>query len=125
MRRRRRCAREGASGHKVGPEAIAAIIAGISALTVMTPVMIVRMILNHREKLTAMKYRQDGAPGLVEEVAALRREVAALRETTTKFDMSFDAAVSRLEDRVQVLESGRRGSGTAPAEETPSVLRRS
>jgi polyhydroxyalkanoate synthesis regulator phasin len=91
----------------------------------MAPVMIVRMILKHREKLIAMQHRQEGAPGLVEEVAALRREVAALRETTTKFDVSFDAAVCRLEERVQTLENSRRGAGTASSGETESVLRRS
>ena len=105
--------------------AIAGLVAAVAGLTVMAPVMIVRMILKHREKLTTMKYRQEGAPGLVEEVAALRREVAALRETTTKFDVSFDAAICRLEDRVQALENGRLGSGTAASQETPSVLRRS
>lgn len=90
-----------------------------------SPVIITRMILAHREKLAAMKNRQQGAPGLIEEVAALRNEMTALRETTTKFDVSFDAAVGRLEDRVRTLEQNRRDAAVAPSTESETVLRRS
>src|SRR5438094_807718 len=34
----------------------------------------------------------------------LRQELAALRDTSTQFDMSFDAALQRLEARVRHLE---------------------
>ena len=89
----------------------------------MTPVLIVRMVLKHREKMIAMRYRQEGAPGLLEEMAALREEFSRLRETTGKFDMSFDAALDRLEERVRTLEQARR---TAVADEgTAATLRRS
>ena len=88
---------------------LATVLAG-SGMVLMTPVLIVRMILKHREKLTAMRYRQEGAPGLIEEVSALRQELAQLRETTGKFDMSFDAALERLEERVVSLEAARRAA---------------
>jgi hypothetical protein len=34
----------------------------------------------------------------------LRKEVAELRDTTTRFDMSFDAAISHLEQRMDHLD---------------------
>ena len=37
-------------------------------------------------------------------IEELRREVAALRETSTRFDMSFDAAITRLEQRMNFVE---------------------
>lgn len=38
------------------------------------------------------------------ELQALREEVAKLRDTSTKFDLSFDAGLTRLEDRVARVE---------------------
>lgn len=96
-----------------------------TGMVVMTPLLIVRMILKHREKLIAMKYRQEGAPGLIEEMTALRRELSQLRETTGKFDMSFDAALCRLEERVEKIEGDRRGQVAGTSEEPGTLLRRS
>jgi len=104
--------------------AMAGIIAGGTFL--LSPVMIVRTVLNHREKMAALRNRQEGAPGVVEEMAALRRDMAALRETTTRFDMSFDAALSRVEDRLGTLEQTESGQTAAYAvmgEETQTILR--
>ena len=39
------------------------------------------------------------------EMEAMRQEMAHLRDTTTKFDMSFDAALSRLEQRMDKTET--------------------
>ena len=49
----------------------------------------------------------------------LRREVQALRETTTKFDMAFDASLSRLEERVDRIEE--RSAATRAATEAPAA----
>lgn len=110
------------------PESVLAMLLGIPAgtLVMLTPVFITRMILKHREKLHAMRYPQEGAPGVIQEIQALRREVTALRETTTKFDMAFDAAIDRLEDRVGSLEQGRqsRTYGDAVAGEEAEVAAR-
>ena len=99
-------------------------IAASIGLTVLSPVMIVRLILKHREKMIAMKYHQGTAPSIVEEVAALRQEIASLRETTTKYDMTFDSAIDRMEQRLESLERERRAA-TASVGETESVIRRS
>jgi len=44
----------------------------------------------------------------------LRKEVAELRETSTRFDMSFDAAITHLEQRMDGLE---RWTTTTPSSE--------
>lgn len=39
-----------------------------------------------------------------EEMAALRQQVESLRDTTTQYDLSFDAALQRMEQRVNHVE---------------------
>jgi hypothetical protein len=101
--------------------ALAGIIGGTGFL--LTPVFIVRMVLKHREKIEAMKYPKPGAPGspaVMDAIAELRQEMAQLRDTTTKFDMSFDAALARVEDRLETLER-ERGTVTTRAVDSPRV----
>jgi ribosomal protein L16 Arg81 hydroxylase len=61
---------------------------------------------SHFRKLAEIKARQQGdiSAETRAQLAAMREEMAALRDTTTKFDMSFDAALSRLEQRVDRIE---------------------
>ena len=50
--------------------------------------------------------RQQGQNDVVvQQLQALRAEVAALRDTSTQFDMSLESAVQRLEHRVERLET--------------------
>ena len=76
------------------------IIALIVAMGLGWPVWLTMVIVRHREKMRMLEHKQQGSPGLVEEVQALRRELTQLRETTTRFDMSFDASLDRLERRM-------------------------
>ena len=99
------------------------IVAGVGTV-MLSPALIVRMVLSHRERLIALKNRQEGAPGLVEEVRALRSEVAALRDTTTRCDMTFDAAIDRLEGRMERMEAERRAPSSTTSEEAAAYLRR-
>lgn len=69
------------------------------------PVGLAWVITRHKQKMREMEYRQSGSPGLVEEVAALREELAQLRDTTTRFDMGYDAALDRLERRMDRVEA--------------------
>jgi hypothetical protein len=46
-------------------------------------------------------------------IEELRKEVAELRDTTTRFDMSFDAAITHLEQRMDRLEHGTTTTGEA------------
>lgn len=83
-----------------------AVIALSIAFGLGWPVWLTMVIVRHREKMRQLEHRQQGSPGLVEEVQALRRELTQLRETTTRFDMSFDATLDRLERRMETVERG-------------------
>ncbi|MBC7806691.1 MAG: hypothetical protein H7145_11120 [Akkermansiaceae bacterium] len=57
------------------------------------------------------------------ELQALREEVAILRDTSTKFDLSFDAGLTRLEDRVaRVEEQNYAARSTVTSADEPAVL---
>lgn len=64
-------------------------------------------LLDHRVKVAGMRAGQPatGSLGSGKELEDLRREVEALRETTTGFDMAFDTALQRLESRVAHMEA--------------------
>ncbi len=62
---------------------------------------------------------QDGSA--LEELKALRTEVAALRDTSTQFDLSLEHAVQRLEDRVSRSEKAAPPKPQIVTEETQSV----
>jgi len=85
-------------------------VAGVLGATVLSPALIFAMYYRHKEKMARMHNRQEGAPGVVEDVALLRRELAALRETTTHFDMSFDAEIDKLQRRLAQLEAEQRAA---------------
>jgi hypothetical protein len=51
-----------------------------------------------------LKLRGQGSDSVHSEVEALRQEVRALRDTSTQYDLSFDAALQRMEHRVQGIE---------------------
>ncbi|MBC8138891.1 MAG: hypothetical protein H8F28_23695 [Fibrella sp.] len=57
------------------------------------------------------------------ELQALREEVAKLRDTSTKFDLSFDAGLTRLEDRVARVEEQNHAARSTPVSaDEPAVL---
>lgn len=64
----------------------------------------------HRQEMEKIKARK-GAEGTVEmsdelraELNALKEQVLALRDTTTKFDLSFDSALDGVEARLKRVE---------------------
>lgn len=58
--------------------------------------------------LQVARMRQGNAGAASEsirqELEALRRQMAELRETTTNYDLSFDAALQRMESRTGAME---------------------
>jgi hypothetical protein len=96
----------------------------------LSPAAIVAIVLRHRERMAAMKNKADGAPMLLEEIKRLRAEMNELRQTTTHFDMSFDAALQRVEQRIESVETGPAPVASYPesrrtnVEESPALLRR-
>ena len=59
----------------------------------------------HQRKLLEAKARagnQDST--LAAELQAMKKEIEALRDTSTRYDMSFDTALQRIESRVSNVE---------------------
>ncbi len=73
---------------------------------------------SHRQKMLKMQLQmqnQGGANGNAEaSIEALRQEVRALRDTTMQYDLSFDTALQRMEQRVEGIE--RQARITPPAD---------
>ena len=92
-----------------------ALIALTIAFGLGWPVWLTMVIVRHREKMRQLELKQHGSPGLVEEVQALRRELTQLRETTTRFDMSFDATLDRLERRMDNFDHRSRAADAGEA----------
>jgi cell division protein ZapA (FtsZ GTPase activity inhibitor) len=82
-------------------------VIGVVAIALMFgAIPITAMVTYHQRKMAEIKARMGGANAdeVKSALNAVRDEVSALRETTTKFDMSFDAAITRLEQRVDHIE---------------------
>ena len=64
-----------------------------------------------REEMTALRRVKGGsgaaAPDVLSRLDRIQDEVAGLRDTTTQFDMSFDAALDRLERRMDRADNER------------------
>lgn len=60
----------------------------------------------HKRKMMELQLqmRQAGDANLQATVEALREEVRALRDTTMQYDLSFDTALQRMENRLGALE---------------------
>jgi hypothetical protein len=86
----------------MGPEqmffGIALIIAGHSGM---------KAILSHRIKMAEIKAKgiQSNDASVHAAIEELRGEVRQLRDTTMRYDMSFDAALTRMEERVDRIET--------------------
>jgi hypothetical protein len=102
----------------MGPEqmffGIALIIAGHSGM---------KAILSHRIKMAEIKAKsvQSNDVGVQVAIDELRSEVRQLRDTTMRYDMSFDAALTRMEERVDRMET--RSAYTTTANDPLARLR--
>ncbi len=67
-----------------------------------------KVILGHIAKMAEIRAKNGwGGENVAQQLAQMQTELKALRETTTRFDVSFDAALTRLEERVQSAETER------------------
>jgi hypothetical protein len=66
--------------------------------------------MRHRAKLEEMRLLRGhgGSADVVSEIRQLQQQIHELRDTTTRYDMSFDAALQRLESRVAHMEAQQR-----------------
>lgn len=90
------------------------------------------IVTGHLRQMAEIKARSATglAPEIRAELGEIKSQLADLRDTTTKFDMTFDAALDRLEQRVGRVEERQIGISTAAggavaAEETLIAGRRS
>jgi hypothetical protein len=78
--------------------------------------------VKHRERLAEIQSRVAPTIQIDEslklEMDELKRQLVQLRDTTTKFDMSFDTQLDQLEQRVQRVETR---SYTTANDESASV----
>jgi hypothetical protein len=84
---------------------IAAIIAGLFVTVMVLAIPWYAISTYHRRKLEEIRAKQkvDIAEETRAAIDALRREVAALRDTSTQYDVSFDTALNRLDSRMAHL----------------------
>lgn len=84
-------------------------LVGLFAVLGVFGIPIVAILTRHRQKMLELQLslRQQQDTGLRETVEQLRAEVQSLRDTTLQYDLSFDAALQRLEARVAQLERQR------------------
>jgi hypothetical protein len=81
-------------------------IVGLVAVLMTFGIPMVAIITSHQRKLAEIRANTPThqAPANTSEIEALRRQIAELRDTTTNFDLSFDTALQRIEQRVTHLE---------------------
>lgn len=67
---------------------------------------IAAMVLKHRKEMLEMELEKGrlSNQALAAQIDALRQELAALRDTTTQYDMSLQANLEILQERVRQLE---------------------
>ena len=53
-----------------------------------------------------LQLNNQGDSGVRAELEALRHEVRSLRDTSMQYDLSFDTALQRMEQRVERMERG-------------------
>src|SRR5437762_2626724 len=81
-------------------------IIGLVAVVLIFGIPIVKIWTDHQRKVLEMKLqlKNHGDTGLRGELEALRDEVRSLRDTSMQYDLSFDTALQRMEQRVEGIE---------------------
>ena len=64
------------------------------------------IIAGHHRRILELKLRlkQQADQSVLDELQDLKRQMTDLRDTTTRYDVSFDAALQRLDSRMSHLE---------------------
>jgi len=67
---------------------------------------ITAMVLKHRKEMLQMELerRRLSNQEVLAQIEALRHELAQLRDTSTQYDMSLQATLETLQERVRTLE---------------------
>lgn len=67
---------------------------------------IVAMTQKHRKEMAQLELERRRASNqeVIQQIEALRQEIAELRQTTTQYDLSLQANLENLQERVRALE---------------------
>lgn len=81
-------------------------LTGLVAVIMIFGVPMVAVYTEHRRKLLQMQLdaKVQTENGWREEAAKLRNEINALRDTSTRFDLSLEDSLERVEQRLQNVE---------------------
>jgi hypothetical protein len=74
--------------------------------TLIFAIPVVAIITSHFQKMAEIKSRSDGGPNgqsILSELQDMKRQIAELRDTTTRYDMSFDSALQRTDAQLQSM----------------------
>lgn len=93
---------------------------GLVSVVLIFGIPIISIWTTHQRKMLEMKLQlqNKGDVGVRAELEALRQEVRSLRDTSMQYDLSFDSALQRMEQRVERIE---RGAHIQPAEDPMQV----
>src|SRR5262245_41546216 len=82
------------------------IFIALAAITLGCSIPIYALWSDHSRQMMKLKLQlqNQGDANLRASVEALQQEVRALRETSTQYDLSFDAALQRMEQRMENVE---------------------
>ena len=80
---------------------------------------IVALITSHLREMAKIKARQgtELSAEVRAELNEIKQHLSELREMTTKFDLSFDTALTRLEERVERVEQRQSAASSRAGEE--------
>jgi aspartate carbamoyltransferase catalytic subunit len=78
---------------------------GVLAIGLIFGLPIIAILTAHHRKVLEIRHQSRANETVLVAVDSLRKEVAELRDTSTRFDLSFDTALQRLESRVEHLEN--------------------
>jgi hypothetical protein len=90
-------------------------IIGLVAVICVFSTPVIAILANHRQKIAEIKARgQSADSGLANEIRELKKQVEEMRDTTSRYDMSFDTALQRIESRVANVETRVKGLESEP-----------
>lgn len=81
-------------------------LTGLAVITFIFGGPVIAIILHHYRRMAEMKLKaqEQANAGVLNELREIKDQMAEIRDTTTRYDLSFDAALQRIESRVGSLE---------------------
>jgi len=88
------------------------LIALMVVVFIFGPALIVPVLAitqKHRKEMAMLELekRRKSNEEILKQIEALRQEIAELRQTTTQYDMSLQANLENLQERVRALEASQ------------------